>query len=79
MNLEAESISLYDTGTKSSPSPPAPNPAALHQDSEDDQIRALLGLLQKSNFFLLLLKKWSDFFLFTFPPPQAFCDMSWSG
>lgn len=39
--------SLYKTreGTKSSPSSlPAPNPVGLHQDSEHDQIRALVGL-----------------------------------
>lgn len=36
----------------------------LCTDNEDDQIRALVGLLQESIFFLLLLKKCWDFFLF---------------
>lgn len=45
-------------GTKSSPSPPpAPNPEALHQDSEDDRIRALVGLLQESNIFFFCWQK----------------------
>lgn len=48
----------------------------LCTDNEDDQIRALVGLLQESIFFLLLLKKCWDFFLFFSP---SFCEIpgSW--
>jgi len=57
-------------GAKSALSPlPAANPAALHQDSEDDQIRALPGLLQESNFFSFVAEKAVRLFLFPIPLP----------